>query len=94
VKVWAGCIDIDANEKRVNMKKIYLGNLSPSTTEEEVRDLVAEHGAIESVRTPTGRKEASSLSFGLDEAAVTNTDTTIIGLAGELGGGLEKRPPV
>jgi RNA recognition motif-containing protein len=43
---------------------IYVGNLSPTTTDEEVRKLFAEFGTVESVNLLTDRYTGESRGFG------------------------------
>ena len=44
--------------------KIYVGNLSFDTSESALRDLFAEHGAVEEVRIITDRDSGRSRGFG------------------------------
>ena len=46
------------------MKKIYVGNLSFSTTESELRSLFEPHGSIESATIATDRDTGRSRGFG------------------------------
>lgn len=52
---------------------IYVGNLPWSATEDEVRDLFAQHGEVDSVRLITDRDTGRARGFGFvemeDEAA-------------------------
>lgn len=50
-------------------KKLYVGNLSFSTTEEELRELFEKHGAVESVAVITDRETGRSRGFGFVEFA-------------------------
>jgi RNA recognition motif-containing protein len=54
-------------EKAELNKKLYVGNLSFSTTEAELRELFEEHGAIESVNVITDRETGRSRGFGFVE---------------------------
>jgi RNA recognition motif-containing protein len=47
--------------------KIYVGNLPFSATEAQVRDLFAQHGAVESVALPTDRETGRPRGFGFIE---------------------------
>ena len=64
------------------MKKIYVGNLSFNTTEDELRQLFAEHGAVESVAVVTDRQTGQSRGFGFVEMAPADADTAISALNG------------
>ncbi len=48
-------------------KKLYVGNLSFSTTEAELRELFEEHGTIESVNVITDRETGRSRGFAFVE---------------------------
>ena len=48
-------------------KKIYVGNLPFSATEDEVRDLFSEYGTIESVNLITDRETGRPRGFGFVE---------------------------
>ncbi len=49
------------------MKKIYVGNLSFNTTDNELNDLFAEHGAVNSATVVTDRDTGRSRGFGFVE---------------------------
>ena len=49
------------------MKKIYVGNLPFTATEDEVRELFAQHGAVESVRLINDRDTGRPRGFGFVE---------------------------
>jgi RNA recognition motif-containing protein len=49
------------------MAKIYVGNLSFSTTEDQLRDLFAEHGTVGSVSLITDRETGQPRGFGFVE---------------------------
>ncbi|MFQ5418463.1 MAG: RNA recognition motif domain-containing protein [Myxococcota bacterium] len=49
------------------MKKLYVGNLSFSATEEELRELFEQHGTTVSVRVITDRETGRSRGFGFVE---------------------------
>ncbi len=90
------------------MKKIYVGNLPFSTTEDELRKLFSEHGAVESVSVISDRYTGQSRGFGFVEMARADADTAIRALNGKAlgdrslkvneakprsnGGGFDKRP--
>lgn len=64
------------------MKRIYVGNLSYDTTEEELRQLFAQHGEVNSVNLITDRDSGRPRGFGFVEmegadaaiAALNNTE--------------------
>ena len=69
------------------MKKIYVGNLPFSATEDELRQLFSEHGAVESVNVITDRDTGRPRGFGFIEMEAANADTAISALNGtDLGG--------
>lgn len=49
------------------MKKLYVGNLPFSATEDEVRELFEEHGTVESVALITDRETGRPRGFGFVE---------------------------
>jgi len=49
--------------------RLYVGNLPFSTTEDELRTLFEEHGAVESVAVVTDRETGRSRGFGFVEMA-------------------------
>ena len=57
------------------MKKLYVGNLPFTATEDEVRDLFAQHGTVHSVALINDRETGRPRGFGFvemdDEAAMT-----------------------
>ncbi len=67
-------------------KKIYVGNLPFSATEESVRDLFSQHGSVESVKLITDRETGRPRGFGFVEM-IDGADTAIGALnETELGG--------
>ena len=70
------------------MKNLYVGNLPHSTTETEVRDLFATHGAVEKITLVTDRDTGRSRGFGFVEMTNANeADKAIVALNGtDLGG--------
>jgi RNA recognition motif-containing protein len=64
------------------MKKIYVGNLSFDTTEDDLRQLFTEHGAVESIKLITDRQTGQSRGFGFVEMAPAAADTAISALNG------------
>ena len=68
-------------------KKLYVGNLPFSTTEEELRDLFGEHGDVESVKVITDRETGRSRGFAFVEMEAGAADAAMRALDGkELGG--------
>jgi RNA recognition motif-containing protein len=49
------------------MTKIYVGNLPFTATEQDVRELFAQHGTVESVALPTDRETGRPRGFGFVE---------------------------
>lgn len=64
------------------MKKIYMGNLPFSATEDEVRDLVSEHGTVHSVALINDRETGRPRGFGFVEVDDENLDAVIQALDG------------
>ncbi len=68
-------------------KKIYVGNMNYATTEDEVRDLFAQYGEVESVALIEDRYTGQSKGFGFVEmsdedaatAAISALDQTELG---------------
>ena len=69
------------------MKKIYVGNLPFSATENEVRDLFGEHGQVESVNLITDRDTGRPRGFGFVEMSAEEADAAIQALNGRDMGG-------
>ena len=56
-------------------KKLYVGNLSFSTTEDELRTAFEQHGSVASVKVITDRETGRSRGFGfveMDEASAAD----------------------
>jgi RNA recognition motif-containing protein len=68
--------------------KIYVGGLPYSTSESQLNDLFAEHGAVESVRVITDKFTGQSRGFGFVEmTSADEANAAITALNGtELGG--------
>jgi len=58
-------------------KKLYVGNLPFSTTEDELSDLFSEVGNVESVRIITDRETGRSRGFGFVEMADDEAEKAI-----------------
>ena len=69
------------------MKKIFVGNLDFSATEESLRSLFEQYGAVESVHVVTDRDTGRSRGFAFVEMAEGSADKAIAALNGaDLGG--------
>lgn len=69
------------------VKKIYVGNLPFTSTEEEVRELFEQHGTVDSVKLITDRDTGRPRGFGfveMDDDAAAAAIQTLNGQ--ELGG--------
>jgi cold-inducible RNA-binding protein len=64
------------------MKKLYVGNLAFSATEEEVRELFAQHGTIESLAWITDRDTGRFRGFCFIEMEDSAANAAIQGLDG------------
>ncbi len=68
-------------------KKIYVGNIPFSSSEDEIRDLFAQHGAVHSVKFINDRETGRFRGFGFVEMDDDSADTAIDKLNGlDLGG--------
>lgn len=69
------------------MKRIYVGNLPFSATEDEVRELFGAHGDVESVSLITDRETGRPRGFGFVEMPEDAADAAIQALDGtDMGG--------
>ncbi|HYC53755.1 MAG TPA: RNA-binding protein [Candidatus Binatia bacterium] len=68
-------------------KKIYVGNLPFSATEEQVRKLFAEHGEVQSVALITDRETGRPRGFGFVEMDSAGATKAISALNGQDMGG-------
>ena len=64
------------------MKKIYVGNLPYSATEDQLRALFTEHGPVESINVITDRETGRIRGFGFVEMPTENADAAIKALNG------------
>lgn len=64
------------------MKRIYVGNLPFSATEDQLRQLFAEHGTVESIALITDRHTGDPRGFGFIEMKPSEADTAIEALNG------------
>jgi RNA recognition motif-containing protein len=69
------------------MKKIYVGNLPFSATEDELRDLFSQHGSVQSVSLVNDRETGRPRGFGFVEMPDDAAQAAIRALDGtDLGG--------
>jgi len=64
------------------MKKIFVGNFSWNTTEDELKDLFAEHGTVESCIVVKDRETGRSRGFGFIEMDEAGANAAISALDG------------
>ena len=69
------------------MKKIFVGNLDFSSTEESIRSLFAPHGTVESVHLATDRDTGRSRGFAFVEMVEGDANKAIAALNGTNVGG-------
>ncbi len=69
------------------MKKIYVGNLPFTATEDEVRDLFGQHGEVHSVALINDRDTGRPRGFGFVEMDDANAEKAISALNGTQMGG-------
>jgi RNA recognition motif-containing protein len=65
------------------MKKIYVGNLPFSATEDDVRELFGRYGEVESVNLITDRETGRARGFGFVEMGEEDATNAIRSLDGE-----------
>jgi RNA recognition motif-containing protein len=73
------------------MKNIYVGNLPFSSTEDEVRDLFAQYGEVQSVKLISDRDTGRPRGFGFVEMETGGADKAIEALDGTTFGGRNLR---
>ncbi len=73
------------------MKKIYVGNLPYSATEDELRETFGEHGTVESVSLITDRETGRPRGFGFVEMDDDGATAAISALDGKDMGGRSLR---
>ena len=69
------------------MKRIYVGNLPFSATEDEISALFAQHGTVNSVNLITDRETGRPRGFGFVEMEGDGADEAISALNGTMMGG-------
>lgn len=72
-------------------KKLYVGNLAPKATEEDVKNLFAEFGEVHSVKIIMDWETGSSRGFGFVEMAAESAPSAISALDGKEYMGLNLR---
>ncbi len=68
-------------------KKMYVGNLPFSSTEDDLRDLFSQYGEVQSANIIYDRETGRSRGFGFVEMAEENADSAIEALNGNEFGG-------
>jgi RNA recognition motif-containing protein len=68
-------------------KSLYVGNLPFTATEEEVNDLFAQYGAVESVKLLSDRDTGRPRGFGFVEMGDSDAQSAIDALDGSMFGG-------
>ena len=72
------------NEKeKINMKKIYVGNLPFSSTQAELEELFATYGTVNSINLITDRDTGRFRGFAFVEMEDAEADEAIKGLNGK-----------
>lgn len=69
------------------MKRIYVGNLPFSATEDEVRALFGQHGTVNAVNLISDRETGRPRGFGFVEMEEDGADSAISALNGMMMGG-------
>lgn len=72
-------------------KRLYVGNLSFSTTEAELREMFQKHGPVDSVNVITDRETGRSRGFAFVEMENSGADVAMQALNGEMIGGRSLR---
>ena len=75
-----------SQERDLNMSKIYVGNLSFSASEQDLRELFSQHGTVDSVSLITDRETGQPRGFGFVEMS-SGAETAISQLDGKEVGG-------
>jgi RNA recognition motif-containing protein len=68
-------------------KKMYVGNLPFSSTEDDLRDLFSQYGEVQSANIIYDRETGRSRGFGVVEMAEESADSAIEALNGNEFGG-------
>jgi RNA recognition motif-containing protein len=78
---------INIAREKSYMAKIYVGNLPFTATEDQVRELFAAHGTVESVALPTDRETGRPRGFGFVEMSQADASRAIQAVNGQDMGG-------
>jgi RNA recognition motif-containing protein len=70
-------------KETIPMKKIYVGNLPFSATEDQLRQMFGQHGSVESVALITDRTTGQPRGFGFVEMSPSDADKAIQALRPE-----------
>ena len=73
------------------MKKIYVGNLPFTTTDDDLRDLFARHGEVTTASVVMDRESGRSRGFGFVEMETAGAEVAIAALNGRDVGGRSLR---
>ena len=73
------------------MKKIYVGNLPFTTTDDDLRDLFARHGEVSKASVVMDRESGRSRGFGFVEMETAGAEVAIAALNGRDVGGRSLR---
>ena len=73
------------------MKKIYVGNLPFTTTDDDLRDLFARHGEVSTASVVIDRESGRSRGFGFVEMETASAEVAITALNGRDVGGRSLR---
>ncbi|RMF24027.1 MAG: RNA-binding protein [Deltaproteobacteria bacterium] len=66
----------------MSAKKLYVGNIPYSTTEDDLRNLFGQHGAVESVNVVMDRETGRSRGFAFVEMDAASADAAMQALDG------------
>ena len=75
-------MQLDSGTECEFVKKIYVGNLPWSTTDDDLRELFATYGAVQSSAVVNDRETGRSRGFGFVEMAPADADKAIAELDG------------
>jgi RNA recognition motif-containing protein len=73
------------------LKKIYVGNLPFTTTDDDLRDLFARHGEVTTASVVMDRESGRSRGFGFVEMETAGAEVAITALNGRDVGGRSLR---
>ncbi len=88
----AGAAEVHYRKRQQVSKKIYVGNLPFSSTEEDLKDLFGRHGTVETVNVITDRETGRARGFAFVEMeSASDADDAIRALDGSNLGGRDIR---